>query len=181
MGLLALGIQILRRSKAIILKGASKQLSTRPSCGYNFSEIKINWFERWHPLALKRGGSMTDNQRPMEIDQKIFFIRGHRVMLDSHLALLYGVETKALNRVVRRNIARFPDDFMFQVVETEEEFLRCQIGTSKGDSDADARGGTQILGLSLRPLENSCNHPTHLVGESVFKHVGIILLNPIYL
>jgi len=62
------------------------------------------------------------------INQKIFFIRGHRVMLD--LALLYGVQTKVLNRAVRRNIIRFPADFMFQLTEIEEEFLRYQIGTS---------------------------------------------------
>ena len=50
-------------------------------------------------------------------------------MLDSELAVLYGVETKQLTRQVRRNIDRFPDDFMFQL--TKEEFLRCQFGTSK--------------------------------------------------
>ncbi len=50
-------------------------------------------------------------------------------MLDSDLAVLYGVETKQLTRQVRRNINRFPDDFMFRL--TKEDFLRCQIGTSK--------------------------------------------------
>jgi hypothetical protein len=52
--------------------------------------------------------------------------------LDSTLAELYGVETKALNRAVRRNADRFPSDFMFQLNVQEAEALRCQIGTSKG-------------------------------------------------
>ena len=49
------------------------------------------------------------------IEQKILLIRGQKVMLDRDLAILYGVETKALNRAVKRNFERFPDDFMFQL------------------------------------------------------------------
>lgn len=52
-------------------------------------------------------------------------------MLDSDLAELYGVETGALNRAVKRNFARFPGDFMFQLTMDEAERLRCQIGTLK--------------------------------------------------
>ncbi len=63
------------------------------------------------------------------IEGKILLIRGKKVILDSELAPLYDVETKQLTRQVRRNIDRFPDDFMFQL--TKEEFLKCQIGTSK--------------------------------------------------
>lgn len=51
-------------------------------------------------------------------------------MLDADLAKLYEVETKTLNRAVQRNLQRFPDDFMFQLSETEFENLRCQFGTS---------------------------------------------------
>ena len=65
-----------------------------------------------------------------DIGQRIYFIRGHRVMLDSDLADLYGVETKALKRAVRRNVARFPDDFMFEISQNELENLRYQFGTS---------------------------------------------------
>ncbi|HXA01597.1 MAG TPA: ORF6N domain-containing protein [Cytophagaceae bacterium] len=61
---------------------------------------------------------------------KIFLIRGHKVMLDTDLAELYGVETKQLKRSVRRNIDRFPDDFMFELTEDEFENSRSQIGTS---------------------------------------------------
>lgn len=62
------------------------------------------------------------------IESKIFRIRGKRVMLDSDLAKLYGVETKQLTRQVRRNAERFPEDFMFLL--TKEEILRCQNGAS---------------------------------------------------
>jgi len=55
------------------------------------------------------------------IEQKILMIRGHKVMLDSDLATLYGVETKVLNQAVRRNIKRFPDDFMFQLSASEKQ------------------------------------------------------------
>ena len=67
---------------------------------------------------------------------KILFIRGKKVMLDSDLAKLYGVETKNLNLQVKRNIRRFPDDFMFRL--TKEEGLRLQNATSK-------RGGRRYL------------------------------------
>lgn len=64
------------------------------------------------------------------IKNLIYVIRGQQVMLDSDLAALYQVETKALNRQMKRNIARFPEDFCFQLTELEFENLRCQIGTS---------------------------------------------------
>ena len=67
---------------------------------------------------------------PGAIHDMIYEIRGHKVMLDSDLARLYEIETKALNRAVKRNIGRFPDFFMFQLTEDEFESLRCQIGTS---------------------------------------------------
>ena len=67
---------------------------------------------------------------PVEIiERKIYMIRGHKVMLDSDLAGLYGVETKRLNEQVRRNLKRFPDDFMFQLTPEEAESLRSQIAT----------------------------------------------------
>lgn len=57
---------------------------------------------------------------PIElIEQKIFMIRGHKVMLDRDLANLYGVETRVLNQAVRRNIDRFPEDFMFSLTRQE--------------------------------------------------------------
>jgi len=62
------------------------------------------------------------------IEKKIYFIRGRKVMLAGDLAGLYGVETKNLNLQVKRNVRRFPEDFMFQL--TKEENLRLQIATS---------------------------------------------------
>jgi hypothetical protein len=73
-----------------------------------------------HPAVIPADG----------IEQSIFLIRGHRVMLDSHLAALYGVETKNLNKAVRRNLSRFPADFMFQLTPEELANLKFQIGTS---------------------------------------------------
>lgn len=67
---------------------------------------------------------------PQEIQNLIYTIRGRQVMLDSDLATLYGVETKNLNRAVKRNIERFPLSFCFQLTADEAENLRCQIGTS---------------------------------------------------
>jgi len=65
------------------------------------------------------------------IINKIYVIRGQRVMLDRDLAELYGVETKQLKRQVRRNIERFPLSFMFELTKEENEELRSQIGTLK--------------------------------------------------
>ncbi len=75
------------------------------------------------------------------IQQCIYLVRQQKVMLDSDLARLYGVETKALVRAVKRNSDRFPGDFMFQLTTAEyEAFLRCQFGTSKRGS-----GGRRYL------------------------------------
>ena len=61
------------------------------------------------------------------IENKIYLIRGHKVMLSAHLANLYGVEARALVQAVKRNIERFPEDFMFQQTWEERESLRSQI------------------------------------------------------
>ncbi len=66
---------------------------------------------------------------PEIIEQRILLLRGHKVMLDSHLANLYGVETKVLKRAVRRNTDRFSHDFMFELTSKEYEILRSQFGT----------------------------------------------------
>ena len=61
---------------------------------------------------------------PQEVvEQKIYLIRGQRVMIDKDLAFLYGVSTKALNQAVKRNIRRFPDDFMFRLGRSEKDEL----------------------------------------------------------
>lgn len=73
------------------------------------------------------------------IQTKIYEVRGQKIMLDYDLAELYEVLTKNLNLAVKRNLKRFPQDFMFQLTKTEWENLRLQIETSKG------RGGTRYL------------------------------------
>ena len=76
--------------------------------------------------------SVAQNIIPVErIASRIYIIRGEKVMLDSDLADLYGVETGALVRAVKRNIDRFPDDFSFQLNGLEFENLKCQIGISR--------------------------------------------------
>jgi hypothetical protein len=74
------------------------------------------------------------------IERKIYFIRDQKVMLDSDLAQLYRVQTKNLNKAVKRNLDRFPEDFMFRVAPEEIESLRFQIGTS-----SDGHGGRRYL------------------------------------
>ena len=68
--------------------------------------------------------------KPEALAKLVFLIRGEKIMLDTDLAMLYGVETGALNRAVKRNAERFPSDFMFQLGADEWENLRCQIGIS---------------------------------------------------
>jgi ORF6N domain len=68
-----------------------------------------------------------------QLGRLIYEIRYERVMLDSDLAAIYGVETKALNRAVKRNRDRFPKDSVFQLSEGEWRNLRYQIGTSSSD------------------------------------------------
>jgi hypothetical protein len=70
------------------------------------------------------------NVKVQGIERLIYLIRGHKVMLDKDLAELYGVETKALKQAVKRNIDRFPSDFMFELSEHKFNILRSQIVTS---------------------------------------------------
>ena len=81
------------------------------------------------------------NLVPVErIERAIILVRSEKVMLDSELAEIYGVTTKRLNEQVRRNLKRFPSDFMFQLTAEEAESLRSQIATSK-----ERRGGRRYL------------------------------------
>ena len=84
---------------------------------------------------------------PMErVENRILSILGHRVMLDADLAERYGVPTKRLNEAVRRNVARFPEDFMFQLTCDEAETLRSQFATSNG------RGGRRYIPYAFKEL-----------------------------
>ena len=79
-------------------------------------------------VTVKRQDSLIPAER---IERSILLIRGQKVLLDSDLASLYGVTTKRLNEQVKRNIERFPVDFMFQLNGEEHEALRSQIATLK--------------------------------------------------
>ena len=79
------------------------------------------------------------------IQNKIYNVRNLQVMLDSDLAELYGVETKVFNQAVKRNIARFPSEFRFQITEEEFILLRSQIVTSSKKSDTQIHGGRRYL------------------------------------
>lgn len=78
------------------------------------------------------------------IMNKIYYIRGQKVMLDKDLAELYGVETKVFNQSVKRNLKRFPADFMFELTQEEAELLRSQIVTS-----STGRGGARYIPMAF--------------------------------
>lgn len=88
--------------------------------------------------------SQVSNQ---EIKNLIYTIRGKQVMIDSDVAMLYQYETKNINKAVKRNIERFPEDFCFQLTESELQILRFQIGTSNQSEkiNYETRGGRRYL------------------------------------
>ena len=84
----------------------------------------------------------TDNKSIIPtalVNQKIYFVRGTRVMLDAELAKLYGVTTSSLNQAVQRDRERFPEDFMFRLGKKDTEFLRSQFVISKPDGHGGRR------------------------------------------
>lgn len=82
------------------------------------------------------------------IDRRIYIVRSKKVMLDADLAELYQVETRALNQAVRRNLDRFPEDFMFQLMAQEAQSLASQIVISKPAG----RGGRRTLPYAFTEL-----------------------------
>jgi len=92
---------------------------------------------------MAKAAKQTDLMLPDEVViNKIYLIRGQKVMLDRDLAELYGVETRTLNQAVRRNMERFPEDFMFQLNEEEFENWKSQIVISNSER----------MGLRKRPF-----------------------------
>ena len=109
---------------------------------------------------------MTDETKLILVDQigpLIHEIRRQKVVLDSDLAMLYGVETKALNRAIKRNPERFPSDFMFQTTAEEFDSLRYQSGTSNI-----RRGGRRYL-----PYVNSWHRPIRRKRKWAFTRFAI--------
>src|SRR3989339_778545 len=121
----------------------------------------------------------TDKQ---EIETRIFTIRGIQVMLDSHLAELYSVETKQINRAVKRNSYRFPKEFMFQLTAVEWENLRLQIVTSSSDDSLRFQNGTLEKDSSLGFQNGTLNagrgqHRKYL--PHVFTEQGVAMLSAV--
>lgn len=85
---------------------------------------------------LKKKKASSTGVHEESITGQIFLIRGRKVMLSPHLAELYGVPTKVLVQAVRRNLERFPDDFMFQLSWEEAQSLRTQIVTLNQDEES---------------------------------------------
>ena len=105
------------------------------------------------------------NITPSIIEKMIYVIRGQKVMLDSDLAELYEVETKMLKRAVRRNIERFPHDFMFELTKEELAHWRYQFGPSNQDK----------MGLRIPPFAFTEQGVTML--SSVLKSSKAIQIN----
>ena len=98
---------------------------------YNLNSVCLvlgDWRAAKSPWTIKVMTQIAP--QPENLAQLVFLIRGEKVMLDADLAMLYGVETGGLNRAVKRNIERFPADFMLQLTPEESEDLKCQIGIS---------------------------------------------------
>ena len=106
---------------------------------------------------------------PEVIEQKIILVRGQKVILDSHIAQLYGVETNDLKRAVRGNIERFPEDFMLQLTAEEYALLRRQFGALK-------RGGRRDPAQSLSGNEKQIQqiqfNYSFFGGEAMKKGIG---------
>jgi hypothetical protein len=97
----------------------------------DLKEVKLK--ERRGYLVIRNYKNMSQNLILSEeaISDKIYFIRNQKVLLDGDLASLYGIETRVLKQAVRRNIDRFPEDFMFELTEFEYASSRSQIVTLK--------------------------------------------------
>ena len=123
--------------------------------------------------------ALQTNQNPLEtIENLILNIRGKQVMLDRDLARLYGVETKVLNQAVKRNLERFPEDFMYQLTKEEANetlFSRSQFVTLKEevtDSEGNKESRSQNATLRITRGENIKYLP-YAIGHQVGDLLGI--------
>ncbi|OGC20989.1 hypothetical protein A3J90_06720 [candidate division WOR-1 bacterium RIFOXYC2_FULL_37_10] len=109
---------------------------------------------------------------PVErIESRIYLVRGHKVLLDFDLAVLYQVPTKRLNEQVRRNMERFPEDFMFQLTYDETNSLRSQFATLK------VNGGTSLRGKHKKYLPYAFTEQGIAMLSSVLKSKTAIQVN----
>ena len=112
------------------------------------------------------------------IQNKIYEIRGQRVMLDFDLAAMYGVETRRLNEQVKRNIERFPEDFMFQLTKGELEILKSQIVTSNVvDNQDDSNWTSQIATSNF--VKMGLRKPPYAFTENGVAMLSSVLRSPL--
>ena len=104
------------------------------------------------------------------IQSQIFTIRGKQVMLDRDLAVLYGVETKRLNEQVRRNLNRFPGEFMFELSKDEQNSLRSQFATLKNR-------GTHSKYLTVAFSEHGILMLSSVLRSETAVNVGILIIS----
>ncbi len=106
------------------------------------------------------------------IKHRIYEVRGMRVILDRDLAELYGVETKVLNQAVKRNIERFPEDFMFKLNKSEWVFLRSQIATLKESSLGTDTEDIDVVKPSLRSQIVTLNNDESSMSSQIVMTNG---------
>ena len=121
----------------------------------------------------------TDNQF-LQIEPLIRTIRGQQVLLDSDLAILYGVETRQLNQQVKRNIERFPEDFMFQLTKVELINLKSQIATSSAiENSPRSQIATSSQEVSLKSQIVTSSHGGVRYLPYAFTENGIAMLSSV--
>ena len=120
----------------------------------------------------------TDNQF-LQIEPLIRTIRGQQVLLDSDLAILYGVETKRLNQQVKRNIERFPKDFMFQLTQEEMICLRSQIATLNEGTNLRSQIATSSQEVGLKSQIVTSSHGDVRYLPYAFTENGIAMLSSV--
>jgi hypothetical protein len=124
--------------------------------------------------------------KPENLVRLVFFIRGEKVMLDSDLAILYGVEARALNQAVARNRRRFPADFMFQLTPREYESLRSQtVISNKGGSTEDlsqplmSSSGRRDEGLRSQIVTSKKGRGGRRYRPYAFTEQGVAMLSSV--
>jgi hypothetical protein len=114
--------------------------------------------------------------QPENLAKLVFLIRGEKVLLDADLAMLYGVDTGALNRAVKRNIERFPDDFMLRLTSEEWEDLKCQIGISSLPSTS---AKVKKLGDIRSQIVTATAHGGRRAIPYAFTEQGVAMLSSV--
>ena len=130
---------------------------------------------------MKSGNEISTNvaSEVEVIRHRIYEVRGLRVMLDRDLAELYGVETRALNQAVKRNIDRFPDDFLFRLNKNEWTFLKSQIVISNTDATTADNKDVATNGDSLKSQFVISNRGGDRALPYAFTELGIAMLSSV--